>query len=229
MEEEGDKDARARRRLREKEGKLVWSSTSEVRANERMAGWCESKSDVGQKFSLFQSIAKYLQKSRENPCLSFVSQSSHIKYLSPLPEGVSLHRTNAHSSEAYVIGLRDRFSLQTKPKPRSPPPSSKKGGKKAPTAPWGIGYAVGRQAGKAGRTLSLGFHLLLLLDRLFLTRGSPFSSSSSTSTGAINLLLPVALLVVVVVVALPNVAGKGLQRVKKRSCQKKVEDEGKRP
>ncbi len=74
------------------------------------------------------------------------------------------------------------------------------------------------QAGKAGRTPS--FHLLFL-DRLFLTRDSPFSCSSSTSTGAINLLLPVALLVVVVVVALPNVAGKALQRVKKRSCQKK--------
>ncbi len=99
-----------------------------------------------------------------------------------------------------------------------------KRGERRPRQPRAVSGAqwAGRQAGKAGRTPSLGFHLLLLLDRLFLTRGSPFSSSSSTSTGAINLLLPVALLVVVVVVvALPNVAGKGLQRVKKRSCQKK--------
>ncbi len=98
-----------------------------------------------------------------------------------------------------------------------------KRGERRPRQPRGVSGAqwAGRQAGKAGRTPGLGFHLLLLLDRLFLTRGSPFSPSSSTSTGAINLLLPVALLVVVVVVALPNVAGKALQKVKKRSCQKK--------
>ena len=173
---------------------------------------------------------KIFAKSRENPCLSFVSQSSHIKYLSPLPEGVSLHRTNAHSSEAYVIGLRDRFSLQTKPKPRSPPPSSKKGGKKAPTAPCGIGYAVGRQAGRQGRT-DTGSRV-----------PPPSPSGPALSHARLSFLLlllhfhrghqsvaPCSIACCCCCCCPTQRSRKGTAEGKEKELPKKVEDEGKRP